>query len=579
MAPASKSPSNEGLWVASVAVGLAAALWIGGALSSCISGHGLPRRNLFAGLEAIWRPAYPSRAWHRDVGPAWLYWLLNLITLTASTGFTIFVYSLWTQTMGGNRSDSHAGFAERKEVRKVAGRKSMERRAKTLRPMLVSPKGEDVSFVLGRSKGIVCHSSVEDSLLIVGPPRSGKGFNIVIPMILESKGSVVTTSTRPDNLAVSHRFRSEFGPTAVFDPQGLVEETSMTSSLKWSPLRGCEDPQTAILRAESLVPESNRQGVENGNFWRQQALSVTRCLLHAAAVDGRPVSELYRWSFSPASCKEAVKVLTTNPMATGGWDLSLDVIVGTDPRTRDSIWAMVANAFAPLADPKVIEALSPSDSEVFDPNEFIEEKGTLYLLGTSTGSRATSTFVSALMEDVIETAKRQAAQKPGQRLDPPMSIILDEAANYPLSSLPSLMSDGGGSGLSTAAVLQSLSQGRDRWGKEAMGAIWDSAIVKIIMGGSSNASDLSDLSRLIGDIEVDEVSSSRHPISGTTTSVSSRAKPIMEPSEIRKMKPGSALMLLRSASPILLTLSPWTDRREAKQVSLVGPRGVRENNV
>ena len=35
-------------------------------------------------------------------------------------------------------------------------------------------------------------------------------------------------------------------------------------------------------------------------------------------------------------------------------------------------------------------------------------------------------------------------------------MILDEAANYPLPSLPSLMSEGGGTGITTMVVLQSL---------------------------------------------------------------------------------------------------------------------------
>ncbi len=71
------------------------------------------------------------------------------------------------------------------------------------------------------------------------------------------------------------------------------------------------------------------------------------------------------------------------------------------------------------------------------------------------------------------------------------------------------MSEGGGSGITTMAVLQSLAQARDRWGREAAQAIWDSAIVKVVLGGSANADDLADLSRLIGEREVREWSETR----------------------------------------------------------------------
>ncbi len=91
-----------------------------------------------------------------------------------------------------------------------------------------------------------------------------------------------------------------------------------------------------------------------------------------------------------------------------------------------------------------------------------------------------------------------AAASPGGRLDPPLGLILDEAANYPLPSLPALMSEGGGTGITTMAVLQSLDQARHRWGRDAAGAIWDSAIVKLILPGVSNADDLADIARLVG---------------------------------------------------------------------------------
>ena len=81
----------------------------------------------------------------------------------------------------------------------------------------------------------------------------------------------------------------------------------------------------------------------------------------------------------------------------------------------------------------------------------------------------------------------------------PLGLILDEAANYPLPSLGALMSEGGGTGITTLASLQSLAQARDRWGREQAQGLWDSAIVKIILGGGSDADDLGDIARLVGE--------------------------------------------------------------------------------
>jgi hypothetical protein len=84
----------------------------------------------------------------------------------------------------------------------------------------------DVGFRLGRSRGMVCWASVEDSILVLGPPRSGKGQSVTIPTILDAPGAVITTSSRPDNLAVTFSARSRRGRVVVFDPQGLAHAST-----------------------------------------------------------------------------------------------------------------------------------------------------------------------------------------------------------------------------------------------------------------------------------------------------------------------------------------------------------------
>ena len=157
---------------------------------------------------------------------------------------------------------------------------------------------------------------------------------------------------------------------------------------------------------------------------------------------------------------------------------------------------MVSNTFASLADPTVLATVSPGPADGFDPVA-LPRAGTLFLLGTASGASATSGLVTALIEDVVDSGpppgRGLARGAPG----PPLALVLDEAANYPLPSLSSLMSEGGGTGICTSVVLQSLAQARDRWGRAAQ-AIWDAATVKVVLGGQANADDLADLSRFWG---------------------------------------------------------------------------------
>ena len=546
--------------------GVVATLWAGGTASALICGHAVPRGHPWAALTAFDHLADPSVAWHSPVGPPIVYWPTTSVTVAIAVGLGILARRVWLSigTGADGRGERADGFAARTAVRRAAGSRALVRKGRTLRPSMTSATASDVGFRLGRSSGVQCWASVEDSLVVLGPPRSGKGLHLVIPAILDAPGAVVTTSTRPDDLAVTIRARGRIGPVAVFDPQGLAGSTPET--MRWSPIRGCEEAGVAMARARALCAES-ASGVENGSFWTHQCQIAVRCLLHAAALDGRPPVELYRWSLSPLAAEDAADILRSYPRAAPAWSTALTAILTTDPRQRDSIWAMVSNTFAALADPSVLDAVSPRGGETFDPVTFLGSRGTLYLLGTASGASATARLVSALIEDVVETARHVAGQSPRQRLDPPLSMILDEAANYPLPSLPSLMSDGGGTGISTMVVLQSLAQARAQWGLQEAAAIWDAAIAKVVLGGLGNADDLRDLAAVIGTREVERPNESRGPSGQTSITMSAHDVPILDSARLRTLPFGQAVLLLRASAPILLDLQPWTARRDAAAIA------------
>ena len=46
-----------------------------------------------------------------------------------------------------------------------------------------------------------------------------------------------------------------------------------------------------------------------------------------------------------------------------------------------------------------------------------------------------------------------------------------------------------------------------------------------------------------------------------------RYRPILEPADIRRIRVGFGLLLLRSAPPIMMTLSPWTARKDARWIA------------
>ena len=541
-------------------------LWTSAAACAALSGGGasVPRPTLASLIGVLSEPGAPSRGWGTSVGSPTLYWAVVVVLAASCLALTRAALRLWRSASSDEPPiATRDGLARRSEAERSAGSRRVLRRSASLRPSLSQPATADVAQLLGRSNGVRCYSTVEDSAVILGPPRSGKGLHLVIPSILDAPGAVITTSTRPDNLAVTLAARGRRGPVAVFDPQGLAPAVSATA--RWSPIRGCEDPHIAMVRAKALTTGA-ASGTTDANFWQSSAEQAVRALLHAAALGGCTSTDLYRWSLSAIHAREAVMILSTHAGAAQSWHQGLDSLISADPRQRDSVWAMVSIAFAALADPRVLDAVSPAEDEHLDPETFLASHGTIYLLGTSTGAAATAGLVGAFLEDVLEVARRMAARSPAARLDPPLSMILDEAANYPLPSLASLMSDGGGSGIATTVVLQSLSQARAVWGEHAAAAIWDAAIVKLVLGGGSNARDLDDLSKLIGTRHKQVTSRSIGADGRASTSTSTTEVPILEPSALRTLPFGEAILLLRSARPIALTMIPWLDRRDARDL-------------
>jgi type IV secretory pathway TraG/TraD family ATPase VirD4 len=357
------------------------------------------------------------------------------------------------------------------------------------------------------------------------------------------------------------------GPVAVFDPQHLAE--GVPAGLRWSPIRGCDDPLTAMIRATGLAAATGLAsgGVDSGGFWEGKTRTALQALLHAAALDNRPPAELFRWTLDPTAASDAVAILTNHRDAATGWADSLASMIDSDPRTRDSIWQGVSLALGALADPRVLDAVTPRPGEDFDPEQFLTHDGTLYLLATGAGAGASAALVAAFVEDLIETVRRLAARSPGARLDPPLLLALDEIANLaPLPSLPTLMAEGGGTGITTMPVLQSLAQTREKWSDNAAGAIWDASIVKVILGGASNSRDLQDLSTLIGERDEYTDSTTIGDYGSRSSQRSMRRVPILPPDRIRTLPFGTALTLLRAAPPIVTALRPWTARDDVGEL-------------
>ena len=470
--------------------------------------------------------------------------------------------------------DTRPGWATRDAVRRVASAKALLAQAPTLRPRLDRPSVSDVGYLLGTAHGEPVWASVERSILVIGPPGSGKGLHVAINAILDAPGAVITTSTKPDNLKATLTARAEHGPVGVFDPQGMLGE-GFEHLVAWDPIAGCADPMRAATRAEAIAANSGiSEGGEN-RIWRVHSKTVLETVLHAAALDGASIEDTYRWMQSPHALETPLGILQSHPDACPTWDDRLRALVhNPDPRFLGSMMSVIAAAIAPLALPTVRAALTPTPSRpAITAERLLAGAGTLYCLATDRGAAASAGLVSALIEDIAYTARITAARSPGGRMDPPVLFLLDECANVaPIPSLPSLLADGRGQNLTVIPIFQTLAQVRSRYGDEDASTVFSASQVKLILGGADDADDCRDLSALIGERD-DWYATSSHSSHAlaidtkATTSSSLRKVPILPPDAIRSIPFGSAVMLLSQADPIPLRMRPWTARPDGERIT------------
>ena len=116
---------------------------------------------------------------------------------------------------------------------------------------------------------------LEEHLLVMAPPRTYKTA-FLADVIIEYPGPVIATTTKPDIYTLTSAVRSFLGPVHVFNPQHIG---GVPSTFCWDPIDGCEDPATAIRRADAFAFAVSQKGVEDGCVLVRQSQRLPARLL------------------------------------------------------------------------------------------------------------------------------------------------------------------------------------------------------------------------------------------------------------------------------------------------------------
>ena len=289
--------------------------------------------------------------------------------------------------------------------------------------------------------------------------------------------------------------RAKLGPVYAYDPEHLLDTPDR---LRWAPHNGCETPDVAANRARALLAPLRTHDVTTNDA----AVTLLRCWLHAAAIGGLPFRQLHRWAGGTGT-GDAVRILRTARDAAPGWSGELEAVLHAYPERRDTAREMIHKALSGLNSIHIRDACNPGpprqrvppakgrgrlmlSSAGFDLESFMNERGTLYVIGMSRedprADPGAMPLLTALVSCVVEHGRRMAAGSSPGRLDPPLTCILDDVASLaPIPELPTLMAEGPGLGILVLAVLRSEEQARHRWPAREAHSIWQAATSRLTM--------------------------------------------------------------------------------------------------
>ncbi|MFJ4903377.1 type IV secretory system conjugative DNA transfer family protein [Streptomyces sp. NPDC088727] len=298
-------------------------------------------------------------------------------------------------------------------------------------------------------------------LVVYGPAATRRPT--VVQAISEADGPVLVVTSDPSVWAETKDARAKLGPVLIYDPGHLCDTPAR---LHWAPTAGCEQPDRAAARAAALLAPVRPQARIDAAT-ADTAETLLQCWLHAAAIDGRPFRQVHRWALGGAA-HEPVRLLRTHPKAASGLAGLLESALTAHPERREMAQELTVRAFGALSSVHVRDACTPNRADALALESFADEGGTLYVVGepieNPRSSPGAMPLLTALASDVVEHGRRMAARSSDGRLDPPMTLVLDDvAAVAPLPRLPELLATGNNLGLPTVALLRSPEQGRARW--------------------------------------------------------------------------------------------------------------------
>jgi type IV secretion system protein VirD4 len=500
-------------------------------------------------------PARPERAFgayaaYLPHGPMFYAAFVGplLVGITATT----VAIAVWRRAVKRRRDDEGAVWATRRD----------------LKPLVVTA-ATPARGVLGKTKAGLIATEDNMSTIVFGPTQSGKSSGYAIPRVLEHHGPSLVLSVKTDLARNTFAERDRIGKVYVYDP---TNATNLPNRIGWTPLRRCLTwggaKRTAKWLAGATTTRSDAGGGnEAAEFFKDRARKMLAPLMFAAARNNLTMGDVVRW-IEEHSFDEPRDLLATSldPAGYPGGAAKLEqhiadalrahkAIHSADGREISSTYSTCEQILEAYTDPLMEDC---TIDESVDPADLLTGANTLYVCAPSTEQDYLRPIFATIIKDVISEAFDQANANGGS-LDLPLLVVLDELANLArIPDLDTLASTCASHGICLVSILQSYAQLVDKWGSSRAATIVDNHRAKVLLKGSTDRLLLEHFARLLGDEAVEQTSSTQSR-GGTSTTESTRYRPLAALHQLRSLPDNTGLLLYGNLPPTKLELRPYFD--------------------
>lgn len=398
-----------------------------------------------------------------------------------------------------NRSTAkHHGLAGRWALLWTSSSWAMRRHMRVLRPSFAALSRierwrvpvRQYAVPLTRVGWLWIWATVEEMVCQYGRPRRGKSGQLV-HWVVDAPGTAIVASTKPDLKRLTEGLRRKIGPTYCFNPTNIG---GVPTTIGFDPLVECTNAERAGERAVDLISGGAERADGDGRRWDKQAERVMTGLLHAAALGGHTMTDVLSWASDPDGAKrEVLALLRTSPTAYA-FVPAAEQFFSTNSRTRSSVTFTIMPALAWLTSADAMATTQGATQ--FDVKRLLADKATVYLLAEADSNMGP--LLSALAGYIAREARRIAMGCPGERLDPGLRLVLDEAANICPVPLDRWSSYFGSAGIQIFATFQSRAQVIKRWGMAGARDIQNNTGATILHAYGSDTDDLAHFVTLSG---------------------------------------------------------------------------------